>query len=148
MGFEPEQTHYKLIFEDPKLQGLEVTAAGLSIGEFEELTGLGDSIGIKNIDPENLTSEDTGKITGGLMKMMGMFAEALVAWNVTRRGKPVPATLAGVKSQELGFVLRIIMTWMSAMTDVDVPLPAGSSSGVTSPEESLLLGSSSRSLPS
>lgn len=146
-GFEPEPTHYRLDFTQTDLKGLEVTVAGLSIGEFEEMTGLADAAGIRRADLESMDAEQAKSASDGVMRLLAMFAGALVSWNVTRRGKPVAADLAGVKSQELGFIFKIIMAWMSAIADVDIPLPSGSPPGPPE-EEALGLAGLSQSLAS
>jgi hypothetical protein len=147
MGFEPEATHYKLKFEEPSLAGLEVTVAGLSIGEFEDLTALADEAGIRQADPQSMAPGDVKAATAGVLKLLGVFAESLVEWNVTRKGEPVAADLAGVKSQELGFVFRIITEWMTAIAGVDPTSQPGSKPG-PDPEAELDLAATSQSLPS
>ena len=145
MGFEVEPTHYKLTFEPGhKLHGLHVTVGGLSIGEFQELTGLSETV---KVDDDGKPVDD-GEALRALDKMIAMFGESLISWDATRKRKPVPATLAGVKTLELGFVFQLIMAWISAISDVDIPLPSASASGATSAEEQLGLASSSASLPS
>jgi hypothetical protein len=127
MGFEPEATHYRLRFTDPGLSGLEVTAESLSVDEFLRVSGLA-------AQAQQAGAAEGADAAGDLLDS---FAANLVEWNVTRKGKPVPADRAGVGTQKFDFILKIVMAWMEAIASVDTPLPAGSNSGVTSPEVSL-----------
>lgn len=142
MGFTPEPTHYKLAFEDPSLAGLEVTVAGLSVGDFLALTEMAALA-----DPSDPASAAKAASSAG--DMLSTFGAALVGWNVDgANGQPLPATYDGVKQLEFGFVFRLVTAWISAMADVSPNLPGGLNSPVTSPEESLALASSSQSLTS
>jgi len=121
------------------MAGLEVVARSLSIGEFIKVTGMADKF----------SGEDTAAATGGVKDLFEMLGKSLVSWNLEDLyGDPVPADYTGIQGQELDFILAIVNAWISAIADVAPPLPAGSSSPVTSPAESLGLESVSSSLPS
>jgi hypothetical protein len=126
-GFEPEATHYKLRFADAAMEGLEVTAESLSVDGFLSVSALASAA-------QDTTGAAAAKSAGDLLDV---FAQNLVAWNVTRKGHPVPATRAGVGTQKFDFILKIVMAWMEAIASVDSPLPGGSPSGATSPEAAL-----------
>ena len=129
MGFKREAKLYRLKFEDPAMAGLEVDAKSLSTGALLEVTELGGMIKrskIDEIDP------------AALRKLFAVFADALVSWNLDdEHDHPVPATYEGIVSQELDFVLEVIMAWIGAIASVDTPLNATSPSGGTSPEAAL-----------
>lgn len=129
MGFKREPKLYRLKFEDPSMAGLEVDAKSLSTGALLEVTELAGAV-------KNMKADEVDP--AALRKLFEVFAAALVKWNLEDEDdRPVPATYEGVVSQELNFVLAVIMAWIGAIASVDIPLPAGSSSGGTSPEASL-----------
>jgi len=119
MGYRRSPKAYRLKFEDPDLAGLEVTARSLPLGDFlkvAELAGTGAGNGMKSAG-----------------QLFAAFASALVEWNLEDDdGQPVPATLEGVHSQELDFMMTVVMAWIQAMSAVDTPLPGGSPNGVPS----------------
>jgi len=120
VGFEAPETAYKLNFAGTELDGLEVTVRELSIGDFLKLTTLAGA------------AEDPAAAAQGADEMFRTLAGALVSWNLERDGEPVPTTYDGVTSYGLGFMMKIVSAWLSAMSDVTPPLPGGSSSGATS----------------
>lgn len=121
MGFVPEETHYKLSFEDPALEGLVVVVSEVTTGDLLDLV---------KVATEIKDAQDAMSKAGKVSTMFEMLAGSLVEWNVEYRdGRPRPADLEGVKSLGLGLVLKIVMAWISAMAEVDTPLPSGSNSG-------------------
>ena len=140
MGYVPKRTLYKLDFSKTELAGLEVTTKSASMDVLLEVLSLADLVGeggLKNVTPEQL---DT---------VFSLFDQVLHSWNVeTEGGNPVPATKAGLLSQDPEFVMAVISAWATEMTQAPPPLPGESSSGATSKEEALGLASLSSSLPS
>lgn len=129
MGFEPPGTGLKLDFSETPYAGLEVTMGAISMGGALEL-------------------EETPAGGLGARKVLARFADHLEAWNVTRKGEPVPADLGGVLSQDARFVEAIILAWLRNLTQAPPPLSEGSGSGETSGEVPTGLADASRSLPS
>lgn len=124
MGFEVKENVQKLVFTDPSFEGLEVRVALIPL---DELTA---AASLARIDPKDVTPEDVAKVT----QLHDAFAGALRGWNLTRKGEPVPATLDGVKSLDLVFVLQLIAPWIAnsavvaaeeeaARADVEAALP-------------------------
>lgn len=129
MGYEPPSVGLKLDFSDTPYTGLEVTMGAISLGQLLEI--------------EELTEQ------GGTRGLIERFADCLEAWNVTKGGEPVPASLDGVLSQDPEFILAIVLAWQRNIASAPPPLPPGSPSGGNSAEESTLgLAGSSRSLQS
>jgi hypothetical protein len=142
MGYKRNRA-FRLVFEDPELAEAEIHAKSVPSGDFlkiAELMALRDS--------GDLTREDVANIR----QLFGMFAGALVSWNLedderdedgklTGRDIPVPATLEGLLTQDFDFVMDVISAWMDAVTGVpdDAPGDLGKdfASGVTFPEASL-----------
>ena len=51
--------------------------------------------------------------------LLKKFSEALISWNLEdEHGKPIPATYAGLLSQEVQFAMEIIRAWMEAIATV------------------------------
>lgn len=150
MGYKPKRTLYKLTFDDPDFEGLEVVTKGVSVEGlkkfaemFETVQGLSLDAGAEDqsLKPEHLKLLD---------EFFASFAKVLVSWNVENDDDtPVPTTVTGLQSQELDFVMKVIESWITGMVQAPPPLPGSSSDGMTSPEESTLgLAGASKSLAS
>jgi hypothetical protein len=122
MGFVNEETVYKLVFEDPKYAGLEVKAGSVAAKVL---------LDIAKIDLNRATQAE-------LEIVFKIFAAAIVEWNLEKpQGTPVPATLDGLLSQDLPFVLSMIMAWMQAIASVPDSLKAKLSAGRPLAEQSI-----------
>jgi hypothetical protein len=129
MGYKRETKLYRLKFADSAMDGLVVDMKSLSTGAFLEVAELADTF-----TGQKLADMDVS----AMRKVFEVLAGALVSWNLEdEHDKPIPTTYDGIVSQEFDFVLEIFMAWVGAMSSVDIPLPAGSNSGATSPEASL-----------
>lgn len=136
MGYRREPKLYRLRFEDPSMEGFECLCRSVSIERFMALTGLAGGT-------------DLARQAEGAMEMFGIFAEALVSWNLEDEdGEKVPATLEGVRAQDLDFMLPIIVAWQEAIAAVAPPLPSSSNGGATSLERSIPMAPLSPSLQS
>jgi hypothetical protein len=128
MGFYPEETLYKLTFEDPSYAGLEVFCASISVDAFERMTALASKT------KSGIANDDTGEeVARASSQMLDQFSNALRSWNIEDRdGNPVPSTRIGIGTQQLDLILRIIAAWMQAIAGVSPPLQPNSSNGETS----------------
>jgi hypothetical protein len=108
MGFEVPQTTLRLVFTDPSYSGLEVVCAVVPIGQVQEAAKLAD------VDPKNVTDEDMARVE----RIIGAFADALVSWNLTRKGRKVPATRRSVESLDLIFVMQLIAAWLMGLGEL------------------------------
>ena len=128
-GYVPRRTLYKLDFSQTEHAGLEVTTKSASMAALLDILGLADTVeaaGLKNADPAQMG------------RLFGLFDEVLVSWNVEEEdGTPVPATKAGLLSQDPEFVMTVISAWAQAMSKAPPNLPNGSSNGATSLEGSI-----------
>lgn len=124
-GFEAPETLLALDFSDTPYKGLEVTVAAGTVGEF--------------LDMQELVTDGAEN-----RLLFRRFCALLRSWNVTRGGKPVPATYEGLLTLEPAFVDMIITVWMKNVTSAPPPLNGNSPSGTTSPEA--LLAAASQSL--
>lgn len=145
MGFVREANVFKLVFADPALEGLEVRARSVPLEQFLALTEMADSV--QSADGR-VSKEDLGAVRG----LFTGFAAALVSWNLEEDHggtiEPVPATEKGVFSQDVEFVLQIILAWMEGIAGVASPLGRGSNGGETFPEASIPMETLSPSLSS
>ena len=128
MGYRRKTKTFRLTWpEGEELAGLEVVLAGLSTGEFLELSDLAG-----HATPENMDTDD-GR------KLIEMLASNLKSWNLEDDdGAPVPATTEGVMSNEFTFNLDVIIAWMEAVGGaLSGPLEQPSTSGSPALEASL-----------
>jgi len=59
------------------------------------------------------------------------FADLLHSWNVEdEQGRPVPATIDGIRSIEISFAYKIMQAWTDALTGVPGPLDRPSTDGL------------------
>jgi hypothetical protein len=136
-GFEPPSSGQKLDFSETAYAGLEVTMDAVSLGDLLDIQDLAEA-----------TAAGTAP-GAAVRKLFAKFAGCLESWNVTKHGRPVPATLAGVLAQDASFILAVVVAWQQAMAQAPPPLPGGSSSGGTSAAEPTLgLDGASRNLQS
>lgn len=140
MGFVPEPRRYRLAFSDGSLAGLEVLAKSVTVGEFLEMTGLGETEALGGVTlPEGAPVRPT---------MLARFAECLVSWNLGPEGSPLPCTPETLRGLEVWVTRAMVQAWLEAVSGVPPPLPQASSNGQLSEEASLQLASASGSLPS
>jgi len=119
-GYRPSRRTFRLRFEDDQYDGLVVKVRSTSVGRLLEVMEL------LALDIEALTAEDVQRFAG----VFDALAEVLVEWNVEDDvGQPVPATLDGIKHQDIDFVMDILMVWFQALVQAPAPLPATSSAG-------------------
>lgn len=139
MGYV-RNTVYKLEFEDPAMQGLEVRAKSVPLKSILKLTKL------TGRDLKQLPMQEQ---LDTMSDMIGMFADALVGWNLENEDStPVPADRDGLESQDFDFVMQIITAWMDALMAVAAPLGKRSPYGDLSLEASLPMEPLSVNLPS
>jgi|SRR5881397_3003924 len=135
MGFKAKLKTYLLQFEDGhEYHGAEARLRGISYAEWEEMTGLDGGDG-----------DDNGA------KSVQRFVDHLISWNIQDEDdKPVPTTLAAVKSLDHDLVAALNNAWISTLTGVHAadPLPQSSPSGEPSLVESVPMEALSESLAS
>jgi len=136
MGFQRKKKKYKLRFEDPELEGFEVVMGSLSIGEFTELT-------------DAFTAAQAGQgAAEGVTGLLEKFAASIDSWNLEdEKGEPVPTTFDGVKTQDMDFIMQVVVAWMDAIAGVDPTSRASANGGGILPEVSLPMEKLSVSLP-
>jgi hypothetical protein len=154
-GFRRKPKGYRLHFEGEEYEGLEVSASSLSLEKFLQISGLAAKVGA----PGGVVSEEEAKemfrtFAGSLIEWnleeedgTAIPAKYAICRLSGEPGEPgtrcsahdndqateEPCSYTGVVDQELGFILTMVMAWMSAISDVAPPLPPGSSDTETSP---------------
>jgi len=117
MGFKPQRKLYRLTFEDPGMNGLQVMMRSVTMGKMLELQQLGDDA-------------EKAKSSAAFAGIVNILADALETWNVEEEdGTPVPPDLDGVLSMDPDFIMEIISAWTQAVSGVSDPLAKGSTSG-------------------
>jgi hypothetical protein len=110
----------KLVFTDPEMDGLEVRARRLSIGELLHITSLASD--------ENAGTDD----------MLAALAAALLSWNLEDAdGAPVPLTADGLKGQDYLLLEEIKKALIEASWAVPPPLSTPSTDGTPALEASI-----------
>lgn len=137
MGFTPEPTIFKLVFEEgTPLHGLTVRATSCTVGEWHEMLS---EAGVRLSGKEAVESNN---------KYAQKFLEHVVSWDLEiPAGHPVPLTLDGWNLLDNSHSNAIIAAWQVAMISVPKISRRESPSGETSAEHSLDLASLSESLP-
>lgn len=113
-GFEPPASTVTLVFEDAAWAGAEVTcrqsvSTGLAL-EFISFADLGDR------DLEDLSPDEVRR----LMEALGRFGDdALVEWNMTRKGEPLPATREGMLRLDMADGMKILMAYLSGLQEIN-----------------------------
>lgn len=121
---------YKLRFEDddPQFEGLVIRARSAPVSTLMELGSLAE------LPQEELMANGMA----AMRQLCDGFGKALVSWNVEeavdKDGNPadpddpeaqrreVPATTAGLLTQDFDFVIAIILTWMETIAGAATPL--------------------------
>lgn len=140
--FEAPRTVYKLEFEGEEFGGLVVRVRALTFTELRDARDLLYSGWESNSELDREVWE------GNVDALHRLFADHLVDWNLSVDGTPVPATLAGLQSQEGHFIGRIVGAWRANTIGVSVPLEQPSADGEQSVELSIPMESPSVSLAS
>lgn len=100
-GYEYPGDTFDLQFKAGKLTGLQVVCSSPSVAQIDA---------IADLDP-------AGDRQVYLRALCAAFAEALVSWNLQRRGTAVPATLDGLLHQDLNLITAIVDTWLDAVLE-------------------------------
>jgi hypothetical protein len=143
MGFVRNKV-YRLVFDDPEMDGLIVKARSLPLGQLLKFTKMSK----QSLD--GLPADERIEVVTDLIET---FAKALISWNLESEAEegglrlPVPATKEGLHAQDFDFVLEIIMAWMETVMSVSAPLGRRSSAGGPSLEASIPMEPLSMSLP-
>jgi hypothetical protein len=132
MGFRPQRQLVQLDFSQTEFAGLEITTRAVPVSTllgFIELIDQAEALDAKAFKPEDLNV---------VRELFARFAAVLVSWNVEDDdGQPVPATVDGLTSQDFPFVMSVISTWITALSQAPPPLRSASKPGGPPLEASL-----------
>jgi hypothetical protein len=110
------ETTFRLTFKE--YPGLEVMIREPSVGQLMEISS------VQAEDGKSVTAEQ-------IQTTFRLFADLLVSWNLSRKGKRIPATYDGVLTLGSGFVMKLIAAVGEAVGRADPTSPTGSSPGGT-----------------
>lgn len=133
MGYKPKRKIYHLDFTGTDYEGLRVSIRGLNTGQYMDL----------------FQAKEEAQAGGETNDLLTIMAGQLISWNVEdEEDMPVPATLDGIKTQDLDFNLAIVNAWTTAMAGVSAPLEQSSTGGESSLAASIPMEPLSPSLAS
>lgn len=123
MGFRREPRRLRISFEpEHELHGLELVTKSVPIGTILAVLraaggGVTSKPGVEQIEAMTVLFEQLGG--------------ALIEWNYEdhETGEAVPATPAGLASQDFEFVTTLAMAWVDAVVGAAAPLASSSSGG-------------------
>lgn len=113
----------------PDYPGLTVRARSISMGQVLELS---QSIEARIFGPA-VSPEDLPH----LERIITTLGGALIDWNITDDGQPVPADVDGLRSLDPQLFRAVTLAWIEAMATVPRPLASPSAGGVPSEEASI-----------
>lgn len=138
-GFVYDDDQYRLRFEDPRFDGLEVLMSSLTIGQITDLTKLTAAA----------ESKDEKEAVAAFDQLVSMLAAGLVSWNLERpAGTPVPATEEGIRRQPIRLVLSIVWAWMEGVGGVPLDFEPTLNGGLSQEAGSLPMEPASPNPPS
>lgn len=137
MGYKHQIPRINISFpEDHEYHGCEATLRRLKLGEWLDITGLGDGDGDKPVV----------RHVGDQLRTM---ADKLIDWNLEDEdGTAVPTTVEAVLEQDQGLMMAILGRWLDGLAGVSAPLEPSSTGGAPSPVESIPMDTLSASLVS
>jgi hypothetical protein len=150
-GYRRKTKVYRLKFEDPDLDGLEIDTRSTSLGS---LYGLDELAEVASKDERDISPGDIGKLD----PLIDAFLASAISWNLEdEEGNPVALIkggphkckcgqtqllqvgqscmscsdvyIEGFLDQDLDFQMPVIVSWSEAIAGVDVPLGNPSSGG-------------------
>lgn len=115
-GFTRKRKTYRLAFEDPEYEGLEIRVRGISTQEY-----------LDALDMKAAADEDSE----AQRALLRMFADSLLEWNLMEEDgvTPVPATYEALAHEDLTFVDASVAAWLRANGAVSGPLDGSSTGG-------------------
>lgn len=128
MGYERKEKRktFKLKFTDPEMDGLEVRAGTTSMEGLLKIASLQDEF---KPGQKQFSVDDLKKV----MPVFEFFAGALIDWNLTEDGEPVPCTVEGLLSQDPEFIMQVVSAWAEAVGGASAPLGPPSQGGTQFP---------------
>jgi hypothetical protein len=138
----------RLVFADPELEGFEVRARRLSIGQLLDLSELRHIAGARDV---------TDEVREAMAGVFRTLAGILLDWNLEEPAdladpdgptQKVPLTADTLAAQDFGLVMAIVDAIQDATTAVPAALKAKSSGGVPSVEALLPMEPLSENQPS
>ena len=107
---------YRLVFGDPEFKGLEIVVRRMALGAFRATASVAtvdrEQVLAGKVDDFNLATID---------RILAELGEALVRWNITRKGEPVPCNIQELNRLDLAFGYAVLDAWMDAAARHQLP---------------------------
>lgn len=117
MGYQVPRVVIDIDLAGTPYAGAQVKASSMSFGR---LLALGDQ-------PDRLRA---GAGLSQVKELVELFVARVSSWNLEDDlGAPVPVTLEHFLDLDFPFATQLILSWLKGMTDIDVELGKGSTSG-------------------
>lgn len=127
MGFK--RRTYRLTFDDPTLEGLEVRMRAATIDQIIQLNQVFRPSIFASTDPEDEGRRD---------QLFDLLAAGIVSWNREEDdGTPIEPDAKGLRGEDVDIVGAIVKGWSKASSGVPSPLAPASSAGALSVEASI-----------
>ncbi len=132
MGFKYESPRIRVAFEQGHdFHGFEATLRKLTLGEFLDITGIGEVDGVS------------------IAHQLSRMGDKLLGWNLEdAQGQPIPATSQSVLEQDKDLMVAVLAAWLDAINGVKAPLAQSSPATAPSLEASIPMDVPSESLAS
>jgi hypothetical protein len=127
MSYEVEDTTYVLEFDDKP--GAEVRCRAGSMGQHLEALSLDWVLEAGALQKRFPDDDEAQKAE--LLRLYGIFVDHIDSWNLTRRKKDVPITVAGLLSLDREFVRVAAVAWLRGVFGLSAPLGQRSTNTVT-----------------
>lgn len=140
MGYKRKRKIYKLVFEDPDMEGLVVRARSTSVQQFLDIQAFADA-----------AKETDGDTVAAMKRLFATFATVIIDWNLEEEdGTPIEATAGALLAEDFDFAMAMVSAWLEAVAGVSAPVGKGSTPGSPVPllEGSLQMETLSTSLTS
>jgi hypothetical protein len=121
---------YRLVFEEPAFEGLEIRTRGATIDDAVAWNGL-FSGEVDLLKPGEANEANR-------QRLYEVLVDRIIGWNLEGEdGQQVPCTVETLRGLEASMVLAIGRAWMTASAGVSRPLEQPSPNGQPSPEASI-----------
>lgn len=140
-----ERKTYRLVWPaGHDMAGTEVLARSLPLGIFIDVLELAAGVDFTHLDATSITPEAAQAVK----QLLGMFADALIEWNLDDDEGEVPADYQGLRRLDVDVAMPMVDAWIEAVAGVSGPLGQTSPAGDKSLEASMPMDAPSASPPS
>jgi len=129
MGYKRQRKIFKLVFEDPDMEGLVVRCRSTSVRQFLDIQTMA----------QNAKGEGSDELAG-VKALLATFATVIIDWNMEDDDDtPIAPTAETLLDEDFDFVMVMVNAWIEAMAGVAKDLGKASTPTSPPPAESMLL---------